>query len=123
MLMYENIHILMKHLSVSGLRDHNNICNLLPIDTGRKIHGWGEQQKEHAQNSGRWTGKEAGCTFPRAELLLLFWFEIISYKKNKEKESMECYFGFCFGQKTFFLTNSVGIIIAATCCAAMLLVA
>lgn len=44
-------------LECFGFKDHN-IRNLLSIDTGRKIHGWGEQTERACTNSGRWTGKE-----------------------------------------------------------------
>lgn len=68
-LMYENIHILMKHLSVSGLRIIIYATYSLLIQ-GERYMGGGSKQKEHAQTVVDELGKRY-MHIPRAILILV----------------------------------------------------
>lgn len=98
-LMYENIHILMKHLSYLGLRII--IYATYSIDTGRKIHGWGSKQKEHAQTVVDELGKRYKNILMSHFYSLYFSGFELYYKKKQRKWIHGGYFGFCFGQRPF----------------------
>ena len=70
----------------------------------------GEQTEWSCTNNSRWIWVRSICAFLALFLfLLLFWFEIVSYKKNKDRNLWSVVIAFCFGQRPFFLINSLGI--------------
>lgn len=97
----ENIHILMKHLSVSGLRIIIYATYSLLIQ-GERYMGGGSKQKEHVQTVVDELGKRY-THIPRT-ILILVTFLVWNYKlqEKQRKESMACYFWFLFWSKTLF---------------------